>query len=1782
MITPLRLAAALFLCPLLASTASAQAYSVTTGTETFTSAHQMSGATKLYRAYTDGSTSAATSWKVALPFSFTFYGQQYEEVTVSSAGYLTFGNSGTVTSNNVIPSTSQPNNLIAPFWDGLSRRYNSGSTSYEDAHIYHHTGGTAPNRVFTVSWYRVGISATTNSYNNISMSARLYEGTNMIRFHYGPYSDWGSSYGSFSATVGIENADGTDGMYATGSCFTGCTPASFSTNRYYDFTPTQDLAVDSVSGPASAAAGDDIRIQRTIRNAGPTPTVSRTYGIYLSTDATITSSDTRIGTATVPALQPGAQDTTPLDLVLDFDGSSGNYYFGILLDGGDGNALNDSRAASTTSAITVPLAITAPAGLQDAVQGVLIPSDATNPYVFKAVGPGTTRSWSITGSLPAGIFLNAAAGKLEGVPSTPTAGQKFTVSVSNGSTTASREYTLVVRPRLTVTTASLPDAGQFSTYSVQLEASGGPNGRTWSIASGSLPAGLSLNASTGQISGVATTATTSTLKFQVTAGTVPFQQTAESVSLTLTVQPQLSVSLPQGAANPPDAIVGQAYSVQPTISGGTPGQRTISIASGTLPTGLSLNTTNGQVSGTVSTTGSWTFIYRVESGTQRVDKTWTIDAWDKLQITNSELPAAIEGASYRVDMQSSGGKAQKTWSMSPTSERGVSLSSAGVLSGTVGTPPATNPRSFTFTVTSGSQTATKTLDLLFIGRLSLPAATPPTAVAGQSYSFKVPVSGGLASKAFSVTSGALPPGLSLNASSGDITGTPTLAGSYAFTIKVESGTGSAAQETSRSYSLVVIDPLVITTSSLPNGEVGTPYSTFLGFSGGNGAWGWGVSVLPAGLRLDPQSGELSGTPTRFGTYSVDVSITRGEQTTRRTFTLVITGQLAITTTSLPESGRGMPYSFDLASDGAENVTWALSSGTLPTGLTLSAAGRLSGTPSQAASTSTFEVRATSGAQSVTRSFTLQVYDKLEISTASLPKGVTGNLYDTQLAATGGKGSYTWSWSGSTPSGLSLSSSTGRISGTTQQSGTFSVRATVTSGALTASRDLSFEIEPKLQITTNTLPEGVRGASYDATLSATGGKGSYTWSALSLPAGLNLSTSGTLSGTPTSAGTFSAVVRVTAGDQISETSLSLRVTEPLAVSTTQLPEPVRGAWYETRLEATGGGTQRSWTVANGSLPSGLTLSSNGTVSGVPSAAGTFSFIARVTSGPQSAVKSLTVTVREKLSITTSSLPDAVRGTPYQATVAATGGSGSIRYSITWGDLPAGLSLNPDTGVISGTPTQVGTGQFEVSATSGQQNAVRTLQIGVFDGLIVQTKSLPEGVRLVPYTVTLEAAGGTADKRWQLTGGQLPTGLSLSTSGTFSGAPRDAGTFSLQVRVTSGSLEATADLTLVVRQPLHVATTALEAGIVGQTYELTFEAMGGIEDDRRWSVKSGRLPPPLSLSEAGVLSGKPVLEGDYVFEVQVQSGDQSATAVLTLIIEQGELPLSVTTRRLAPALIGVPFAATLEAEGGEAPYVWSAATLPDGFTLTPEGELTGVGAAEGSHSIAFTVTDVAEHTARATLELLVVDPAHPTVLEQPLPGVFAGVPYATQLEVIGGEAPYTWTLASGALPEGIELSEIGWLTGTTEVEPGLFRFTVQVTDAAEAQASAELLLAVGRAGEVLIVTDSLPDAVEGERYEAELVAVGGAEPHVFSVESGLPPGVTLDRRGVLRGTPATKGSFTFTVRVDDASGLNSTRELTLTVAPQPPRRGQGGCGGCTGVDAGGAAALLALAALVRRRR
>lgn len=1740
----------------------AQSYVKTQSNGTFVAAHSDPRAVDLWSAVYDNTTEARSK-TVELPFPFTFYDVEYTSVTVSSRGYLTFTGQGDSHANVAVPNAAAPNALIAALWDELWLKRQAG---YAEARVSHLTQGTAPNRVFLVTWHKMS-AARTPAYNFASATVELFEANHAVRITYGDGAYYGDGYGAMSWTSGIENADGTEGMTAA-SCSPSC--QSVTKNTAYEFTPVRDLGVSQVSAPAAASAGQMVTVERTFTNTRAVTSSPRAYTIYLSADDVITAADTPVYRGTVGALQPSATDSTPDTFLLDAD-TAGTYWFGVRLDAADADAANDAAAAASSTVVSVPLAITAPASLPEAVQSIPLPTDGSNPFVFKAVGPGTTRAWSVTaGALPPGVML-APTGALEGMPTAPSAGHDFTVSVSNGTDTASRAYTLVVRPRLTVATTTLPEAAQSTAYSARLETTGGPDGGTWSRIAGSLPAGITLSSS-GTLSGTPSTTGTFTPTFRVTAGVAPFQQTAEA-TLTLVVRPRLNVSLPSGA-QPPDAIVGEGYSLQPNISGGT-GSYAVSIAEGSLPPGLSVDASTGALTGAVSQEGSWTFTYRVQSGEQTVDRSWTLSSFEPLVIVDQTLPDAQEASAYSHTMTATGGVASKTWSLSGTRPTGISFSSAGVFSGTPSAPSGANPRQLTITVKSGSQTAQRTFGLFVIGQLVLHAEAPPEAVRGQTFQFSPVVSGGLPSRTFTITSGSLPPGLSMHAPSGAISGTPTQAGRFAITLQVDSGDQTA----SRDFTFDVYEPLAITTASLPDARVGQSYGPHdLTFTGGSGSWIWSATGLPAGITLS-QAGTLSGTPSASVLANVTVTLKRGSQTTQRILPLAVYGTLAIATSRLPDAARGEAYAFDLKSSGAPTVTWSLASGALPAGLSLSAEGNISGTPATDAATASVTVQASGGGQTVTRAFTLEVFDPLVITTDTAPTGITGTSYVAQFEATGGRAEdYLWSSPQTPPAGLTLSAVTGRLTGTPTAAGTWPLEVHVFSGDLEAVRTFQVRIDPRLVITSNVLPEAVRGQPYSTTLQATGGSGTHTWTAVSLPAGLSLSSTGTLSGTPANAGAPTVRVRVTSGGQTDERTLALGVYEPIVITTTALPSAVVGDGYSLQLNASGGSTNRTWAIDAGALPAGMWLSTSGQMGGTPSQPGRSTFTVRATSGPQSATRSLTLDVFARLEITTASLPNATKGVPYSAALASTAGVSGAKWTVTGGQLPAGVTLNADSGLLSGTPSQAGNSSFEVTATTSLQTARRTFSIAVFDVLTITTKTLPEGLRNRPYQAQLEAAGGASTRRWSVTSGQLPPGLSLSAStGALSGLPSGAGRFDFSVRVESGGQERAESMSITIREPLAVQATPLARAQVGEAFEHTFTAVGGLDHDRKWSLHSGRLPPPLTLSEAGTLAGTPVVEGEFLFRVQVQSGEHTATADVTLYVEPGELPLVVTTDRLPPAFIGVPYQWTLEADGGEPPYTWKSGALPEGFTLSEDGTLQGTPVEERVHSLSFAVIDAAEKRASVILRLQVASPDKVTVIDEALPGALAGVAYTATLEAMGGQAPYEWTLTEGVLPAGFSLGADGRLTGKTFEEPGVFAFTARATDTAGVSGSARFMLALGSPGEVTLLTEALPGTVAGEQYRVTLVAAGGVEPYTFSVAEGLPPGLQIDRRGVIFGSPATVGSYTFTTRVDDASGLFATKDLTIEVIQdaraEPP--------GCTcGGGAGGLVLLLGL--LARRRR
>jgi hypothetical protein len=406
---------------------------------------------------------------------------------------------------------------------------------------------------------------------------------------------------------------------------------------------------------------------------------------------------------------------------------------------------------------------------------------------------------------------------------------------------------------------------------------------------------------------------------------------------------------------------------------------------------------------------------------------------------------------------------------------------------------------------------------------------------------------------------------------------------------------------------------------------------------------------------------------------------------------------------LPAGTLGIFYSQSLlASGGSQPFRWSVTAGLPPPGLILNPSGFLTGTPTTAGAF-TFAVTVTDNAGVSSAAKTLSVTinaPSLNIVTASpLPPGAVGTFYSQALSVL----------AGSLGPGLTLNSG-GLITGTPTATGVFNFTVRVIDAA-GVSADKAFVLTinpPLLNITTaSPLPNGTVGLAYSQTFAVSGGTPGYTWSIAEglLPGGLTLNSSGQLSGTPAAGGTFSFTVRVMDAAQASATkAFALTVdTQPLSVTAASpLAAGTLGVPYSVTLAATGGTPGYTWSVADGSVPAGLTLGSSGVLSGTPTAAATFNFTVRVVDAAQiSAIKVFALTIRPPaLSITTTSpLAGGTAGTAYTTNLTAAGGTPPYSWSVITGTLPGGLTLSA-AGVIAGTPTVAGPFGFTVQVADSE--------------------------------------------------------------------------------------------------------------------------------------------------------------------------------------------------------------------------------------------------------------------------------------------------------------------------------------------------------------------------------------------------------------------------------------------------------------------------------------------------
>jgi len=1294
-----------------------------------------------------------------------------------------------------------------------------------------------------------------------------------------------------------------------------------------------------------------------------------------------------------------------------------------------------------------------------------------------------------------------------------------------------------------ITTTSLAGGVVGEAYSQNLTAIGGVPPYKWSIATGALPAGLSLGQA-GQISGSPSAAGTANFTVKVTD--------KNSVSVTLALSINVAAALVITTASLPNGQVGSAYAQSLAASGGTP-PYTWSITSGALPPGLSLSSA-GQISGTPSAAGTANFTVKAtDSSSTTASKAFSINiAAAPVVITTTSLPDGQVGTAYSQNLAASGGTPPYTWSISTGAlPAGLSVSPAGQINGT---PSATGNSNFTVKATDNSSaSATQALSITIAALpVKINTTSLPNGQVGIAYSQNLAASGGTPPYTWSITTGTLPAGLSLS-SAGQISGTPSATGNANFTVKAtDSNSASATQALSINIAAL---PVKITTTSLPNGQVGTAYSQSLAASGGTPPYTWSVTAgaLPDGLSLST-NGLISGTPIAVGTFSFAATVTDGSSTiASANLGIMIAAGVSINACPAGTGTVGQAYTASLtASGGTPPYNWSISSGQLPSGLVLDGQhGQISGAPTTPG-TSAFAVHVSDSASgAATRSCSIIIsaaVPPLSISTVSLPDGVSGVQYTQSLSATGGQQPYTWSLSGGTlPSGLSLGAN-GQIAGSPTTTGQFTFTVRVADSASgSASKNLSISIGAGLSITACPSGSAFVGQAYASGASAAGGVPPYTWSASgSLPPGLALDRSaGTLAGTPTVAGASTYVL--VASDLSSATAnktCSMNVVAALTITTTVLVGGDPSFLYSQQLSASGGTPPYSWSLSSGTLPGGLTLSSSGSITGRPIIMGTFSFTVRVTDKSGIfAERPLSIAVVSSISIGCP-VANAVGGQSYSSAASVTGGQPPYTWSPVVG-LPAGLSLSLS-GQLTGVPTDIGTFSYTLSVSDTIGASVsQQCTLTVIANLTILTTSVPDTSQFSQYSQGLNASGGKLPYAWSVVSGALPLGLSLSSTGLLAGSATQLGLFNFTVKVTDSSgASAQKAFSINVFSGLVVAACPPSAVEMGLQVSVSLAAVGGAQP-YKWSVSSGGLPQGLALDpSAGTIAGTPTQAGTIQFTLMAADNtNQTATRQCTMDVRPA---LTISTSSLATSITGSTYSDTLAASGGQPPYIWSttAGSLPPGLSLNAAtGQITGTPVAAGT--FAFTVQAIDNIGAQTTKDLAITISQGLTIPDCPTPVGVTGQPYSAALAVMGGNAPYQWTISSGTLPPGLSLDAANALVVGVPSQAGSSSYVLQVNDSSNKSAARACTIQIN--GSLLTITSaSLPDGVVGVLYTLTLAASGGRMPYSWSIVSaGAPDGLSLDASGVLTGTGSAAGAFTFTVQVTDQDNNVARQTFTLNI-------------------------------------
>ena len=567
-------------------------------------------------------------------------------------------------------------------------------------------------------------------------------------------------------------------------------------------------------------------------------------------------------------------------------------------------------------------------------------------------------------------------------------------------------------------------------------------------------------------------------------------------------------------------------------------------------------------------------------------------------------------------------------------------------------------------------------------------------------------SGGTAPYTITQVGGTLPPGMSF--SNGVLSGTPTTPGTYTFTVLVVDADGCKFE---KRYTITIINcALALAPATLPNPSVlvGVPFGpvpfTVAGVGGGCQPLTFSISAgaLPPGMTLTP-AGQLVGTPTQVGTYSFTVKVIDmcGCMATREYRLEVRCPDLTLNPATLPNGAPGQSYTqvLTITGGGFGPFTWTVDSGTLPPGMTLTANGQLTGTPTTSGMY-TFKIKVTDafGCMAM-REYTI----KIECPLVTIP-----GLFNTGVNDSGQRliiGALDAHYQLTAFGGPAPAVAVGRLDNSWVTPGP-NAQWISFGQAGTNATTFVYRLQFKLSNceANSVVIKGRYAADNGAAISVNGGATQF---ATPTPLGHTVYTDFTLTtGFVAGVNTLEFQVR----NQGSVTGLLVEFTEAtarccacstIAIAPGALPTATAGANYSATLTATGG--MAPYTFSATGLPTGFTLNSNGQLTGMSMTAGSFIIKVMVidAKGCMAMRRYRLVVTCGQININPPTLPDTTVGTAYNQTLSATGGCGSYTFSaVTLAPgapaLPPGLTLSPQ-GVLSGTPAVCGAFVFEVKVT-----------------------------------------------------------------------------------------------------------------------------------------------------------------------------------------------------------------------------------------------------------------------------------------------------------------------------------------------------------------------------------------------------------------------------------------------------------------------------------------------------